>query len=369
MAKYCLIDNMASHYRKAIYILMDKEFDMDWYFGEPIDNIKELDLSLLKNACRLKNKTSILPHAYSLKGMGKLIDKYDKVIMNGEPALLSTWILLLRHLLFYPKKEVYFWTHGWYGKETFFKKIIKKIYFKMGTGVLTYGDYARDLMIREGFDPNKIWVIHNSLDYDKQLEIRKIIRPSAIYTEHFDNNNYNLLFIGRLTAVKRLDLIIESLALLNMKGQKYNMTFVGDGPIRESIEKQTKKYNLENQVWIYGECYDERTNAELIYNADLCVAPGNVGLTAIHALFFGTPVATHNNFPYQMPEFEAIHEDKTGTFFKQNDVNDIVCCISRWFVNHRNDRDAIRLACFKEIDDNWNPYFQIKVLKNLLNKY
>ena len=62
---------------------------------------------------------------------------------------------------------------------------------------------------------------------------------------------------------------------------------------------------------IIGECYSEETNAKLIYNADLCVAPGNIGLTAIHVMMFGCPAITHNDFKWQMPEFEAIKSMET----------------------------------------------------------
>lgn len=50
------------------------------------------------------------------------------------------------------------------------------------------------------------------------------------------------------------------------------------------ILKKCIRERVDKNVWFYGSCYDEQTNAELIYNADMCVAPGNVGLTAIHAM-------------------------------------------------------------------------------------
>ena len=44
------------------------------------------------------------------------------------------------------------------------------------------------------------------------------------------------------------------------------------------------------------------------------VSPGNVGLTAIHSLSYGTPVLTHNNFNNQMPEVESIQPGFNGYF-------------------------------------------------------
>ena len=123
---------------------------------------------------------------------------------------------------------------------------------------------------------------------------------------------------------------------------------------------------LEKNVWFYGPCYDEKELSGLIFNADLCVSPGNVGLTAMHTMVFGTPVLTHNDFPHQMPEFEAIHEGETGAFFTLDNIQSLADGISKWFVQKSNKREEVRKACMKEIDENWTPQFQIEVLKKYL---
>lgn len=114
--------------------------------------------------------------------------------------------------------------------------------------------------------------------------------------------------------MKKLDQIVEAVGILKQKGENYNIAFVGDGEIRQSLEVEVAKYQLQDNVWFYGPCFDEKINAELIYNADLCVAPGNIGLTAMHVLMFGCPAISHNNFKCQMPEFESIIPGHTGAF-------------------------------------------------------
>ena len=49
--------------------------------------------------------------------------------------------------------------------------------------------------------------------------------------------------------------------------------------------------------------------------SDLTVSPGNIGLTAIHSLSYGTPVCSHSNFNNQMPESEAIINFEKWFFF------------------------------------------------------
>lgn len=362
-------DNIGSHYRTAIYQLMDRELDCDFCFGDKWDDIKKMDYALLSHKVTEVHNRKIGKGFYYQKGiLDFLKTDYDAFILIGETRCLSTWWFCLLARFFYPRKKVYFWTHGWYGKESTIEKWLKKMFLRLPKGgCFLYGNHARELMIKEGFNPNKLYVIHNSLDYDAQLTIRRLLQAKPIYQEHFGNNNKNIVFIGRLTKVKRFDLLIDAVALLKKKGELVNVTFIGDGVERQNMEALVEEKGIKEQVWFYGACYDERINAELIYNADLCVSPGNIGLTAMHVLMFGCPAITNDDFNHQMPEFEAIQDGKTGTFFRADDSSSLAETISEWFAKHGSDRDMVRQACYQEIDTGWNPHNQVALIKTVLD--
>lgn len=364
--KLCIILNIAPHYRKAIYQAIDNSFDCDWYAGDKVNDIKTLSPNEFKNCTIIQNK-KIYKDNYIQKGLLLLLfdKRYKQFLITGDIRNITLWAFLLIAKLFW-KKRIYTWTHGFNGKGGRLSNVLKKFFINLSDGVFLYGNFARNHMIASGIKPEKLFIIHNSLDYNKHIECRKQMCPTNIYKDHFGNNYKNLIFIGRLTSIKRLDLLIDAVRQLADKGCFYNVTFVGDGVERNILEQLVKKYNIHNQVWFYGESYDEQKNAELIYNADLCVSPGNVGLTAIHSLVFGTPVATHNNFKMQMPEFEAIKEGVTGTFFNYQDSTDLADSIDEWFSNFDDKRDIIRKNCMQEIDLNWTPQYQIDVLKNII---
>lgn len=365
--KLCVIYNYAQHYRTNIFTLMDKTFDCDWYFGDSMGDVKKMDYNLLNgNVTEVHNKKLIGGWDYSV-GIPSLIKKnYDAYIMLSDTRSLSCWLFSLRSL-FAPRKKVFYWSHGWYGKESKIQKLIKKILYRLPNGgTFLYGNYARNLMIKEGFNPDKLYTIHNSLAYDRQLEIREQLSEKPIFSDHFGNNNPNLMFVGRLTAVKKLDMILKAMQICKYNGRQYNLTLIGGGEKAEELKELTTKLGLQDNVWFYGPCYDEVQLSELIYNADLCVSPGNVGLTAMHAMVFGCPVLTHDDFPWQMPEFEAIIPYSTGNFFKYDDIASLVEKIEEWFRVNGSLRNVIRKKCMEEIDKNWNPYFQIEVLKKHL---
>ena len=366
--KLCLIYNIASRYREAIFKLIDQEYDCNWYFGNNNTDIKGLDLSILRQVEILQNKIVGRAPLYFQEGSLKLARRkeYSTYFLLGDVYCISTWFLILIIKIFYPTKRVYFWSHGWYGKEDTIKRWLKKLFFGMADGTFLYGNYAKELMLKEGFDANKLFVIHNSMDYDKQVTLRNMMTKTNVFQQHFGNNYRNLIFIGRLTKVKRLDLLIEAVKLLNAKSERYNLTLIGDGVQKRELKELVNRYGLEKNVWFYGACYDEKVNAELIYNADLCVAPGNVGLTAMHTMVFGTPVITHDCYKYQMPEFEAIHKGITGDFFQYNSVASLVSCIDNWFAEYGQKRENIRRNCYREIDNYWTPQFQLEVIRKHL---
>ena len=364
MNKLCIIYNFAQKYREAIYRKIDQNWDCDWYFGKNSTDIKGFDLTALKNAQEVPNKKVFGPFVWQKGIVGLLRNpEYDKFLMLGEFFNLSTWSVILLRPFIAPKKKIYFWSHGWYGREGFGKKWMKRLFFGLVDGTFLYGNYGKEQAVAQGNNPDKLWVLHNSLDYDNQKQLREKLSNSDIYSKHFGNDAPNIIFIGRLTKVKRLDQVIEAVAKLNQDGFPVNLTFIGDGVEAENLKSLVKDKGIEDRVWFYGACYDDTKNGELIYNADLCVAPGNVGLTAMHTMAFGTPVLTHDNFPMQMPEFEAIKKGETGDFFKYGDISSLTEGIKSWLSNHP-DRDAVRKACIAEIEESWNPDFQIKVLKN-----
>ncbi len=366
MPKLCCVYNFAPLYREGIFRLIDKEWNCDWVFGNNTTDIKGLPRESLKNILHVDN-IFIMGSICWQKGTSGLIrsKEYTQFLMLGEPMCLSTWWILIQRRLFYRKKKVYLWSHGWYGREGFAKKWIKRIFFGLSDHVFTYGDYAKSVAISQGFNGEKITPIHNSLNYVEQVKLRNQLTPTNIYKKQFLNEAPTLSFIGRLTKVKRLDMVLDAIKLLKDRGQQYNLVLIGEGEESEYLRQKAHQIGISDNIWFYGSCYDEKQNASLIYNSDLCVAPGNVGLTAMHSMVFGTPVLTHDCKTWQMPEFEAIKPGLTGDFFKQGSVESLANTIQSWFETHPN-REIVRQACYAEIDTNWTPQFQLNVLKSVI---
>lgn len=364
MRKVTLVSLSAPHYRKRIFELLESELGISFIFGED-DNLKQLDSKHFIDARTIPLDFIVGDKVYKMPKVIEAVKSSDVVIDDMGIMCLTSWLNLVTSK--FRKQKVYLWTHGWYGREGFLKKILKRIYSGLADGTLLYGNYARRLMEENGFNSNKLHVIYNSLDYDNQLLVRAKLNDTELYKKHFGNTAPVLIFIGRLTKVKRIDMLLDALYELKRRNKEYNLVVVGSGPMSEDLSNQVNKLGIHERVWFYGACYDENENGMLLYNADLCIAPGNIGLTAIHAMTYGCPCLSHDNFTKQMPEFEAIVDGRTGTFFNHDNTDSLCDSIEAWFNNENYDRAVIRENCYREIERNWNPHNQIKIIKKVLD--
>lgn len=361
-----LISNIAPHYRAAIYKKIDRELCADFVFGDKTLDIQPMDYSQLTHSVKIVHNVRFW-HGYYQKGvLGGLFKDYDTYLMNGEFRNISLWVMLL-YLWICPQKRAYLWTHGWLGKENKTKRFVTKLMFCLADGIFVYNDRSRKLMIDGGIPAQKMRTIYNSLDYEAQLVIRCKLREERVYQNYFGNDDKTLIFVGRLTWRKRLGMILHAMKLCEGQGHHYNLMLIGEGEAMSDLVLLAEELGLKKRVWFYGACYDEHVLGNLIFNADLCVSPGNIGLTAIHVLMFGCPAVTNNDLNHQMPEFEAIKEGQTGTLFHAGDVQSLAKAISGWFQSSHYNRELIRQACYHEVDSKWTPNNQLLILKELLS--
>ena len=100
-----------------------------------------------------------------------------------------------------------------------------------------------------------------------------------------------LVFVGRLTAQKRVDLALEAHALLARRRPGLAFTIVGDGPERPALERRAAELGT-GLVRFVGQVAPEQV-PEALGSADLFVFPARregLGLATIEALAAGIPV-------------------------------------------------------------------------------
>jgi glycosyltransferase involved in cell wall biosynthesis len=292
--------------------------------------------------------------------------EFRHLVFLGDPHFLSTWLYALVARL--RGKRVWFWTHGWLRPETGPRGFVRRAFYRLAHGLLVYGDRARQIGRSAGFREDRIVPIYNSLDY----ELQRAVREHCLAQDLAFGADGDLLqgleepfiaCVARLTAACRFDLAIEALALLRERGgPRVPVVLIGEGPVRASLAALAAARGVECRF--LGELYDEERIGPVLLRARAVVSPGKVGLTAMHALAYGTPVITHGDFDRQGPECEAITSGQTGDFFRVGDAADLSATIERWLDKPRT--AAERGACWGVIEARYTPARQCELIASAL---
>lgn len=380
--KVAIVYHYLAHYRLPVFKELLKSEDIEFHFISAADSdnsIKTIDPNIIDD----KSINFIWHFVKNIWFKGQLFlwqkglfstlrrQNYDAVIFLGSVYFLSTWFCSFYLKL--KKTPILYWTHGVTSDSKGLKWKIRKRFYGLADKVLLYGNNAKEVMINNGFDPKRLTVIFNSLDYEQQIKFRRLIFDSTTSDGNlfsFENNQLPLLlFVGRLTKQKKLDMIVHASQVLKTKGLPVNTIIIGKGPIQEELSTLINENGLKNNFLFYGPCYEEEKLARLLAKADICVSPGEVGLTAITSLGYGTPVITHDDFNNQMPEYEAIEPGYNGDLFKVGSVEDLANTIENWIKKYpRSAKQKISKQCFEVIDEKYNPINQAKLIASAIIK-
>lgn len=167
-------------------------------------------------------------------------------------------------------KGKYYWN-----QDELFKKYIRKLDEYI---VLTNDDRVK-YKERLGIDCK---VIYNPLSFECD------IKSSC--------NVKNIIFVGRLMEQQKgLDLLIETFNIVHKVKEDWNLTIVGDGPDKENLINNIKKYNLQNNVILAGQSDNVK---EHYLDSSIFVSTSRwegFGLVITEAMECGLPVAAFDN--------------------------------------------------------------------------
>ena len=365
--KVVVIYHFYPHYRSAVVEALARSEVADFTFvgddHEYLNSIEPAKLSGLVKFHLAPTHLLFKPFMWQWGAITWAIKPgFDTVIMHAVPHWPCTWIggILARIL----GKRVFFWGHGYLYEPKGFKGLMRRMFYAIPNAHMFYGRFAKAIAMKHGWTPEKLHVIYNSLNTTEQRTIRnKSTKKEALEVRRqiFGNENPVVICTTRLIAIRRLDLLLDSIHTLKERGRAVNLILVGDGPESQRLRKQAEQLCIP--VHFEGACYDERRIAQLVLASNVTVAPGKVGLTAMHSMVYGVPVVTHGDASDQMPEWEAIIPGKTGSLFERGDVSSLAEAIRNWTESQFPDADT-QAECPKIIDLFWNPEFHRQAIEN-----
>jgi glycosyltransferase involved in cell wall biosynthesis len=168
-----------------------------------------------------------------------------------------------------------------------FRKQRRLAFLSQFDALISYSQRGADEYAALGFPPEKIFVAHNSvvMPPSSPRSSRPLtFNPATLPSVTGQVLRPVILFVGRLQARKRVDLLLRACAQMEPRPR---LVIVGDGPERAELE------SLARSIYPGAEFIGSKHGAGLkpyFEEADLFVLPGTGGLAVQEAMSYGLPV-------------------------------------------------------------------------------
>ena len=157
-------------------------------------------------------------------------------------------------------------------------------------GIIAVSQGVKDMLCSsyENID-NKVYVLENYVDAEQIITKANKTLPNET---DLPANKLILCTCGRFSEEKGFDLAVESANILKKKGIDFIWYFIGDGVLRNSLEKQISEYSLDENIIITG--YVDNP-FPYIKMCDIYIQPSyheSYGRTIKEAIILGKPIVS-----------------------------------------------------------------------------
>jgi colanic acid/amylovoran/stewartan biosynthesis glycosyltransferase WcaL/AmsK/CpsK len=294
-----------------------------------------------KDAVSLTVFYSILPF------LDKGLDNYDVVHCHFGPVGAMAAILKDAGVF---RGRLVTTIHG-YDITRYVKQRGRGIYhhlFKVGDLFMPISERWRKKLLGLGCPEKKIMVHHMGVDLDKFTFLPRGTREDQVI---------NLLSVVRLVEKKGVEYGVRAVAKSLPSCPNIHYKIIGDGPLRDNIQKLIKDLNIEDKVEFMGWKSQDEIVA-LMKETDILLAPSvtsvdgdqeGIPVVLMEALAQGLPVLStqHSGIP------ELIRDGESGYLVPERDVD----ALSDKLLVLSNERDRWRdmgMAGRKSIEEEFN---------------
>ncbi|WP_036502756.1 glycosyltransferase family 4 protein [Novosphingobium sp. AP12] len=161
--------------------------------------------------------------------------------------------------------------------------------------------------------------------------------PNALYPAHdmrfeLTQQRFRILYVGRIVAEKKADLLIEAFVRVADRMSGVVLTIVGDGPERAALMERAQASAVADRIEFPGYISEHERLRPIYAETIVSVSPGYVGLSVTQSLSFGVPMLISRDERHS-PEIEAVRPDFNAEFFETNDADALGAGLLR-FVEH-----------------------------------
>jgi glycosyltransferase involved in cell wall biosynthesis len=325
MKTVLFIQRVAADYRTGFFLklhdlLQASDIQLRVIAGLPWpgDAVQD-ELDQLPFGTRMQN-VRLIKNVYWQRGAVSASRNSDLVVFEQANSALHNYPLLLRwgHQ---PPQRIAFWGHGrnlTLGHRNSIREHWKKKWLHRVDWWFAYTQLTHDILASQGFPETRISVVNNAIDTSllREQESRMATADKdSLYTELFKEQRPSGhlvgVFCGRLTAMKWLPFLFESIQGIQSEQPAFRMIIVGDGPERELVEKFCQSHSW--CVYVGAKRGIERV--PYLALGGVWLNPGLTGLSILDAFALGLPYVTTHSRGHG-PEIAYLRPDHNGLLTK-----------------------------------------------------
>lgn len=271
---------------------------------EKLNGVNVLRLAALPEFLTDFQKIATYPKAIGDIKQKLFKEKFDLYHLHANKRFLTD---VGAYFLTNQKKKFVFSPHaGQFGTSLLGKlhnRTIGKLAFKANK-VLVVSEFEKRLLQRNGFRDNTV-VIPNGIDLEE-------FKVTSNYLARYNlNKRIKILFVGRLTASKGVDLLPLIASSLAIKYPEIIFIVVGsDGGYKKHLEKAVRDQKLKN-YFLFLDALPRPYLLSVFKNADVFLLPTRseaFGMVLVEAMAAGLPIVAASNTAVP----ELIQETITG---------------------------------------------------------
>jgi glycosyltransferase involved in cell wall biosynthesis len=252
----------------------------------------------------------------------------DVVVLRWSPRSLTQIPGLLRARA--EGVATVLWGHGYSKQDRGWWRRARNWLAQQASAILFYEPRTREVYVREGWNPDKLYVALNTLDHteidaalqwwrDHPADLDRFQRERGLETGPV------VLFVSRLQPANRVELLIEATAELSRHIPSVKTVILGNGTAEKSrLQAVARQAQVGDRIVFVDGVYDEMKLAPWFLSADVFCYPANIGLSLIHAFWYGLPVVTSDNLAAQNPEIVALERGVNGLLYEHGNKASLV---------------------------------------------
>jgi glycosyltransferase involved in cell wall biosynthesis len=167
--------------------------------------------------------------------------------------------------------------------------IPKRVFFTLCDGYFAFGMRSREYLMSLGAKQDAIFSPCQAAALPRSFSPETVV-PDRL--AHRQGNKPVFLFVGRLSAEKGINTLVEAFSLLKERVPDAELRIVGTGPLGNQLKQQVADTGLQDSVKFLGSLQDEPLSQE--YFGATCMVLPSVrepwGLVTNEALSHGCPV-------------------------------------------------------------------------------